>query len=101
MAAVVTKAKYGDESVYFDLDDVESTTGSWDVYGEASPSRYPSQQAEFFERAGSALARREAMLAFLAMGGTGAILTWGAIIPKGVALPIAVGAQAPPTPGPR
>ena len=27
------KAKYGDESVYFDLSDVEATTGSWDVYG--------------------------------------------------------------------
>ena len=35
------KAKYGDESVYFDLSDVEATTGSWDVYGVDSRARYP------------------------------------------------------------
>ena len=44
------KAKYGDESVYFDLGDVESTTGAWDVYGEASTARYPGQQEAFFEK---------------------------------------------------
>ena len=35
-AAFQTKAKYGDESVYFDLGDVEATTGAWDVYGDAN-----------------------------------------------------------------
>ena len=33
------KAKYGDESVYFDLNDPEATTGSWDVYGQESTAR--------------------------------------------------------------
>ena len=49
-SATAAKAKYGDESVYFDLGDVESTTGAWDVYGEASTARYPGQQEAFFEK---------------------------------------------------
>eukprot|EP00958_Prasinococcus_capsulatus_P003687 scaffold337_cov393-Prasinococcus_capsulatus_cf.AAC.11 len=28
----VTMAKYGDEGVYFDLEDVEQTTGAWEMY---------------------------------------------------------------------
>lgn len=51
--------------------------------------------------AGSALERREAMLAFLAFGGIGSILFWGFQVPKEVQLPIAKGPQSPPTPGPR
>merc|ERR1712100_673872 len=66
-------AKYGDESVYFDLGDVESTTGSWDVYGVESTARYPDQQAKFFENAAQGLGRREAMYSFVALGGAGAI----------------------------
>ena len=38
-SCVQAKAKYGDESVYFDLGDVEATTGSWDVYGVESKAR--------------------------------------------------------------
>ena len=30
--------------------DVESTTGSWDVYGVESKARYPDQQEKFFEQ---------------------------------------------------
>jgi photosystem I subunit VI len=37
-AAVV--AKYGDKSVYFDLDDIGNTTGQWDLYGSDAPSPY-------------------------------------------------------------
>jgi hypothetical protein len=37
-AAVV--AKYGDKSVYFDLDDIGDTTGQWDLYGSDAPSPY-------------------------------------------------------------
>jgi hypothetical protein len=65
---MVTKSKYGDESVYFDLNDVENTAGAWDMYGVDSSKRYPDQQSEFFERAADGLARREAMLGFLAIG---------------------------------
>eukprot|EP00959_Pyramimonas_sp_CCMP1952_P354853 7433181-Pyramimonas_sp.AAC.1 len=64
---IVPQAKYGDESVYFDLNDVENTAGAWDMYGVDSSKRYPDQQAEFFERAANGLARREAMLGFLAI----------------------------------
>uniref|UniRef100_A0A251TRY1 Photosystem I reaction center subunit VI n=1 Tax=Helianthus annuus TaxID=4232 RepID=A0A251TRY1_HELAN len=38
-------AKYGDKSVYFDLEDLGNTTGEWDVYGSDAPSPYnPLQQ---------------------------------------------------------
>jgi len=33
-------AKYGDKSVYFDLEDLGNTTGQWDVYGSDAPSPY-------------------------------------------------------------
>lgn len=33
-------AKYGDKSVYFDLEDLGNTTGEWDVYGSDAPSPY-------------------------------------------------------------
>ena len=38
------RAKYGDESVYFDLKDLGNTTGSWDLYGSDSPSPYNGLQ---------------------------------------------------------
>ena len=60
-SCVQTKAKYGDESVYFDLGDVEATTGSWDVYGVESKARYPDMQEKFFEQAATGLGRREAV----------------------------------------
>lgn len=41
---IAPKAKYGDESVYFDLKDVENTAGSWDMYGVDSTKRYPDRQ---------------------------------------------------------
>jgi hypothetical protein len=33
-------AKYGDKSVYFDLEDIGNTTGQWDLYGSDAPSPY-------------------------------------------------------------
>ncbi|CAI9779972.1 unnamed protein product [Fraxinus pennsylvanica] len=33
-------AKYGDKSVYFDLEDLGNTTGQWDLYGSDAPSPY-------------------------------------------------------------
>ena len=94
-------AKYGDESVYFDLGDVESTTGSWDVYGVESTARYPDQQAKFFENAAQGLGRREAMYSFVVLGGAGAILVWGGKGSKDAKLPITIGPQKEPVKGPR
>merc|ERR1719213_1074211 len=71
-------AKYGDESVYFDLSNMENTVGSWELYGEDGKKRYPALQEEFFTRAGQALNRRAVMAAFCAMSGSTAILIWGA-----------------------
>jgi photosystem I subunit 6 len=100
-SAVQTNAKYGDESVYFDLGDVESTTGSWDVYGVESKARYPDQQEKFFEQAAQGLGRREAMYSFLALAGPAACLVFGAKGSKDAKLPITVGPQKEPQLGPR
>jgi|Transcript_7813 photosystem I subunit 6 len=100
-ASTTPRAKYGDESVYFDLNDPEATTGSWDVYGEQSTARYPGQQEEFFEKAAAGLGRREAMYSFLALAGPAACLVFGG---KGAAdadLPITKGPQQTPPLGPR
>jgi len=100
-SAVQTNAKYGDESVYFDLGDVESTVGSWDVYGVESKARYPDQQEKFFEQAAQGLGRREAMYSFLALAGPAACLVFGAKGSKDAKLPITVGPQKEPQLGPR
>ena len=94
-------AKYGDESVYFDLGDVESTTGSWDVYGVESTARYPDQQAKFFENAAQGLGRREAMYSFLALSGGAACLVFGGKGSKDAKLPITIGPQKEAVKGPR
>merc|ERR1711966_520053 len=99
-AFVGTKAEYGDESVYFDLKDVENTAGSWDMYGVDSTKRYPDRQSEFFENAADALSRREAMFGFLALGGGLSIMLWGAEASK-LDLPITKGPQKTPEVGPR
>ena len=41
---IAPSAKYGDESVYFDLKDIEQTAGAWDLYGVESSKRYPDRQ---------------------------------------------------------
>ena len=99
--ATKTSAKYGDESVYFDLGDVESTTGSWDVYGVESKARYPDQQAKFFENAAQGLGRREAMYSFLAIAGGGACLMFGGKGSRDAKIPIIVGPKKEPKLGPR
>ncbi|KAI4355629.1 hypothetical protein L6164_004381 [Bauhinia variegata] len=40
-------AKYGDKSVYFDLEDLGNTTGQWDLYGSDAPSPYNPLQSKF------------------------------------------------------
>merc|ERR1711904_264098 len=91
--SLLSKAKYGDESIYFDLNDMSNTIGSWDLYGQDGDKRYPALQAEFFNRAGQALDRREAMLAFCAISGAAAILTWGIKGSRDAKLPITIGPQ--------
>ena len=49
------------------LQDLENTTGSWDMYGQDSDKRYPALQAEFFERAGDIIRRRQALRGFVAI----------------------------------
>jgi len=95
------RAKYGDESQYFDLDDIENTAGSWDLYGQEDDKRYPGLQAEFFNRAAGPLTRRESLLAFLGLGSVSSILLWGAKGSKDIKLPIQNGPQKGGEPGPR
>merc|ERR1719198_1258242 len=95
------RAKYGDDSVFFDLSDMENTIGSWEMYGQDDQNRYPAMQGEFFNRAGQALNRRESMLAFCAMAGTLSVLVWGAKGSKDAGLPIVVGPQKAPQVAPR
>ena len=40
----VASAKYGEKSVYFDLGDINNTTGNWDLYGNDEPGRYNAFQ---------------------------------------------------------
>merc|ERR1712216_1010257 len=70
-------AKYGDESIYFDLNDMTNTVGGWNMYGQDDIKRYPSLQEDFFKRAGKGLARRDAMLAFCSMSGSITTIFWG------------------------
>ena len=53
------------------VQDLEDTTGSWELYGTDDNRRYPSLQNEFFERAAAPLTRRESALAFIFTGACG------------------------------
>jgi hypothetical protein len=53
--------------VVIQLQDLENTTGSWDMYGQDDNKRYPGMQNEFFNRAGDILKRREALRGFAAL----------------------------------
>jgi hypothetical protein len=57
--------------------DMPNTTGSWDMYGQDDAKRYPALQATFFNQAADVLTRREAVRAFVALFGIGAIATFG------------------------
>ena len=57
--------------------DLEDTTGSWELYGTDDNRRYPSLQNEFFERAAAPLTRRESALAFIFTGAYGIWATCG------------------------
>ncbi|KAG1679523.1 hypothetical protein FOA52_011124 [Chlamydomonas sp. UWO 241] len=86
--AVVVNAKYGEGSKYFDLKDMENTTGSWDIYGQDDKKRYPSMQSTFFTQATDILTRREALRGFITVASIGAMATWGSQGTKLLNLPI-------------
>ncbi|KAG6533502.1 photosystem I reaction center subunit VI, chloroplastic-like [Zingiber officinale] len=93
-------AKYGENSVYFDLDDIGNTTGQWDVYGTDASSPYNSLQSKFFETFAAPFTKRGLLLKFLLLGGAFTIAYLGSTA-SGDLLPIKKGPQLPPTIGPR
>uniref|UniRef100_A0A1D1Z543 Photosystem I reaction center subunit VI n=1 Tax=Anthurium amnicola TaxID=1678845 RepID=A0A1D1Z543_9ARAE len=93
-------AKYGEKSVYFDLDDIANTTGQWDLYGSDAPSPYNPLQSKFFETFAAPFTKRGLLLKFLILGGTLAIGYLGSTV-SGDVLPIKKGPQLPPKLGPR
>ncbi|KAF8027568.1 hypothetical protein BT93_E0470 [Corymbia citriodora subsp. variegata] len=93
-------AKYGDKSVYFDLEDLGNTTGQWDLYGSDAPSPYNPLQSKFFETAAGPFTKRGFLLKFLILGG-GSTLAYFSATASGDILPIKKGPQLPPKLGPR
>ncbi|XP_022153665.1 photosystem I reaction center subunit VI, chloroplastic-like [Momordica charantia] len=93
-------AKYGDKSVYFDLEDLGNTTGQWDLYGSDAPSPYNSLQSKFFETFAAPFTKRGLLLKFLLLGGGATLAYFSATAPDDV-LPIKKGPQLPPKLGPR
>uniref|UniRef100_A0A0C9RH90 TSA: Wollemia nobilis Ref_Wollemi_Transcript_22392_956 transcribed RNA sequence n=1 Tax=Wollemia nobilis TaxID=56998 RepID=A0A0C9RH90_9CONI len=98
--AGVAVAKYGDKSVYFDLEDIGNTTGAWDLYGSDAPSPYNSLQSKFFETFAGPFKKRGLLLKFLLLAGGGALAYASANATPDI-LPIKKGPQKPPTLGPR
>uniref|UniRef100_A0AC62AEK1 Psah1 n=2 Tax=Dunaliella salina TaxID=3046 RepID=A0AC62AEK1_DUNSA len=84
-------AKYGEQSKYFDLQDLENTTGAWDLYGVDEKKRYPGLQEEFFQRATDAVSRREALNGFVALTGVASIALFGLKGASTLELPITKG----------
>ncbi|KAL6137621.1 hypothetical protein ACLB2K_062911 [Fragaria x ananassa] len=93
-------AKYGDKSVYFDLEDLGNTTGKWDLYGSDAPSPYNPLQSKFFETFAAPFTKRGLLLKFLILGGASTIAYLSATAPDDL-LPIKKGPQLPPKLGPR
>ncbi|KAI8473331.1 MAG: chloroplast photosystem 1 11 kDa subunit [Monoraphidium minutum] len=90
---VKVNAKYGQDSRFVDLADLENTTGAWDMYGQDSEKRYNGLQSDFFNRAADIVSRRQAMFNLLAAGGGAAITLFGVKGAKDAKLPITVGPQ--------
>eukprot|EP00252_Welwitschia_mirabilis_P000221 TRINITY_DN1020_c0_g1_i1.p1 TRINITY_DN1020_c0_g1~~TRINITY_DN1020_c0_g1_i1.p1 ORF type:complete len:153 (+),score=34.48 TRINITY_DN1020_c0_g1_i1:99-557(+) len=93
-------AKYGEKSIYFDLEDISNTTGAWDLYGSDAPSPYNPLQSKFFETFAAPFTKRGLLLKFLLLGGA-ATISYAATSATGDILPIKRGPQQPPQPGPR
>ncbi|GAB4842237.1 hypothetical protein Ancab_012204 [Ancistrocladus abbreviatus] len=92
-------AKYGDKSVYFDLEDLGNSTGQWDLYGSDAPSPYNSLQSKFFETFAAPFTKRGLLLKFLILAGGSTLAYLSATAPDDL-LPIKKGPQLPPKPGP-
>lgn len=99
-AGAVTVAKYGEKSIYFDLEDISNTTGAWDLYGSDTPSPYNPLQSKFFETFAAPFTKRGLLLKFLLLAGSGGLLYAGSNA-TGDILPIVKGPQQPPVLGPR
>lgn len=99
-AGGVAVAKYGEKSIYFDLEDISNTTGAWDLYGSDTPSPYNSLQSKFFETFAKPFTKRGLLLKFLLLAGGGGLAYAGANA-TGDILPIVRGPQQAPTLGPR
>ncbi|XP_010535168.1 PREDICTED: photosystem I reaction center subunit VI, chloroplastic isoform X2 [Tarenaya hassleriana] len=93
-------AKYGDKSVYFDLEDLGNTTGQWDLYGSDAPSPYNPLQSKFFETFAAPFTKRGLLLKFLILGG-GSMLAYVSANATDDVLPIKKGPQEKPKLGPR
>ncbi|GAB2293531.1 hypothetical protein Dimus_027738 [Dionaea muscipula] len=93
-------AKYGDKSVYFDLEDLGNTTGQWDLYGSDAASPYNPLQSKFFETFAAPFTKRGLLLKFLLLGGGSTLAYLSATAPDDI-LPIKKGPQLPPQLGPR
>ncbi|KAF3560835.1 hypothetical protein DY000_02018964 [Brassica cretica] len=100
LAELAVVAKYGDKSVYFDLEDLGNTTGQWDLYGSDAPSPYNPLQSKFFETFAAPFTKRGLLLKFLILGG-GSLLTYVSASSTGDVLPIKRGPQEKPKLGPR
>ena len=99
-AGGVAVAKYGEKSIYFDLEDISNTTGAWDLYGSDTPSPYNGLQSKFFETFAKPFTKRALLLKVLLLSG-GAALAYAGANATGDILPIVRGPQQPPTLGPR
>ena len=93
-------AKYGEKSVYFDLEDLPNTTGQWDIYGSDAPSPYNPLQSKFFETFAAPFTKRGLLLKFSILGG-GLLLAYLSATASGDILPIKKGPQQKPKLGPR
>eukprot|EP00897_Mesotaenium_endlicherianum_P008894 jgi/Mesen1/8032/ME000428S07238 len=94
------RAKYGDDSIYFDLKDIDNTTGGWDMYGKDGQSPYNGFQSKFFETFAGPFTKRGILLKLLVVGGGGALGYSGANLGSDL-LPIKVGPKQVAVPGPR
>ncbi|PKA61220.1 Photosystem I reaction center subunit VI, chloroplastic [Apostasia shenzhenica] len=93
-------AKYGEKSVYFDLEDLPNTTGQWDLYGSDAPSPYNLLQSKFFETFVAPFTKRGLLLKFSILGGA-SLLAYLSATATGDILPIKKGPQEKPELGPR
>ncbi|KAG0567274.1 hypothetical protein KC19_7G122900 [Ceratodon purpureus] len=93
-------AKYGQQSVYFDLGEIDNTTGNWDLYGNDDPNRYNGFQNKFFETFAGAFTKRGLLLKFLVLGGATTVGYLGSTS-SGDLLAIKNGPKNPPVMGPR